>query len=91
MKQQKYDGKFFVPFKHFSERLKERFGVDILYDEYVNTCVFKRDIKYKKGSYIKFKFGELVKVYYIGKHDMYPITIYPIDEFNKNREFKFMN
>ena len=80
-------------YKHYNERLKERFNLEITYDDFLNKYVFKRTLKKKyTGKYVKYLFGDdMVNVYYITKKYEYPITVYKLDRFNKGRILRVFN
>lgn len=79
-------------YKHFISQLNKRFNCEMNYDEYVKTLVFLSNKGEKKsGKYVKYLQEDKVLVYYIGKQYKYPITIYPIDEYNKKRQYKSFN
>ncbi len=73
-------------YKHYSEQLKERFGLEISYDDYLEKYVFKRTLEKKYiGKYVRYLFGDMVNVYYITKNFEYTITVYKLDRFNNGR------
>lgn len=74
-------------FKHYSERLKNKFNLDITEEEYFNSNVFIRMKNEKRGICKKYRFDNMVKVYYIDRVYKYPITVYPIDKWNEKREY----
>jgi hypothetical protein len=83
---------FIGAYKHYSEQLKERFGLEISYNEYLEKYVFKRTLKKKyTGKYVRYLFGDIVNVYYVTKKFEYPITVYKLDRFNKGKILRTFN
>jgi len=79
-------------YKHYSEQLKERFNIEISYEDYLKKYVFKRSLKKKyTGKYVMYLFGDIVNVYYITKKFEYPITAYKLDRFNKSKILRIFN
>jgi len=75
--------------KHYNERLRERFNIEISLEDYITTRVFKRTLnKNYVGKCVRYLFGDMVHVYYITKNFEYPITVYKLDKFNKGRIMK---
>jgi len=74
-------------YEHYAKQLKTRYNQEITYTDYVQQLVIKRNKKHKKGSYIKIRDKNIVRVFFIGEEFEYPITIYPIDKYNKNRQY----
>ena len=77
-------------FKHYHQRLKERFDMDISFDEYVEKRVLKRTLKEKYiGKTVLYLFNDKqVHVYFIKKKIEFPITVYQLDRFNKGKILK---
>ncbi len=79
-------------FKHFSERLKERFSQEITYEHYINNLIRKRTLDKKYiGKHVRYMDGEKVYVYLIYKKVELPITVYKLDRINKGRVLKTLS
>lgn len=64
--------------------MQNRFGIEITTEQY-QVLIKNTPNKKKVGRYLKFVEEDKIHIVYVGKKIMYPITVYPIDCFNKNK------
>lgn len=83
---------FINAFKHYQSKLKERFNLDINYDDYLKNMVWIRTLpKEYSNKCVRYLINDMVHLYYVGKNFEYPITVYKLDRFNKGRILKLFN
>ena len=79
-------------YQHFNQRLKERFDIEMSYDDFLKYRVLNRTVKKKYiGKYKLYLIDDIVHVYYITKKYEYPITVYELNRFNKGKLLKTIN
>ena len=72
-------------YTHYSQRLKERFNISLSFDDYIKNEVLKISKKDRVNYPLLIKENVIIKVYAISRQYKFPITVYKVDGFNKNR------
>lgn len=62
-----------------------RFSIEITTEEYQTLIKKTCGDKKNAGRYLKFTEDDKIHVVFVGRKLMYPITVYPIDCYNKNK------